>query len=199
MVRYIRDPWDIPTQFWSWRLSWLMVGTYQGYEITLTVLWWCHAANRLHCLFYSLKNVLHVCCQRRAIEGHWGHREETTETLLCVPRDEESQGCLVGLHVLELEWHYTCKVKVSRGLSSLEYAVQWRSLPFMMREDDFVFTWAWPYFYYIMLDDCLSYSIHPVQCNMILKCSLYPLWGCYNLAYEGKFTTYTGWERNLRW
>jgi hypothetical protein len=29
-----------------------------------------------------------------------------------------------------------------------------------------VFSWAWPYFYYSILDDCHSYSIHPVQCNM---------------------------------
>ena len=33
-----------------------------------------------------------------------------------------------------------------------------------MREDDF-FSWAWPYFYYNILDDSHSYSIHPVQCN----------------------------------
>jgi hypothetical protein len=27
------------------------------------------------------------------------------------------------------------------------------------------YSWACPYFYYSILDDCHSYSIHPVQCN----------------------------------
>jgi hypothetical protein len=31
-----------------------------------------------------------------------------------------------------------------------------------MREDDF---FAWPYFYYSILDNCHSYSIHPDKCN----------------------------------
>ena len=29
----------------------------------------------------------------------------------------------------------------------------------------FNFLWAWPYFYYSMLDDSHSYSMYPVQCN----------------------------------
>ena len=38
---------------------------------------------------------------------------------------------------------------------------QWRSVTFVMREDDFC-----PYFYYSMLADCHSHSIHPGQCNI---------------------------------
>ena len=48
------------------------------------------------------------------------------------------------------------------------------------------FLWAWPYFYNSILNDCHSYPIHPVQCNinrfrLLLEFSLY-LWGCFNLA-----------------
>jgi hypothetical protein len=42
---------------------------------------------------------------------------------------------------------------------------QWRSVPMQMREDDDCFSWAWHYFSYSILDDCHSYSIHPVKCN----------------------------------
>ena len=44
--------------------------------------------------------------------------------------------------------------------------LQWRSVPFKMREDDHFFLWAWPYFYYSILDDSHSYSIHSAQCNI---------------------------------
>ena len=43
---------------------------------------------------------------------------------------------------------------------------QWRLVPFKMREDHFFFSWARTYFYSSILDDCRSYSIHPVQRNI---------------------------------
>ena len=35
----------------------------------------------------------------------------------------------------------------------------------LRRGRTFIFSWPWPYFYYIIFDDSHSYSIHPVQCN----------------------------------
>ena len=38
--------------------------------------------------------------------------------------------------------------------------------------------WEWPYFYYSMLDDCHSYSIHPAQCNINRFRLLHDSWIC---------------------
>jgi hypothetical protein len=50
---------------------------------------------------------------------------------------------------------------------TLTHTHQWQSVPFKMRKDNNnkIRSWAWPYSYYSILDDCHSYFIHPVQCN----------------------------------
>ena len=68
---------------------------------------------------------------------------------------------------------------------------QWWTLPFMMREYNFILHEHG----LISITSCWMTDIHIpfTQFNvtsiglgyyMILKCSLYPSWGCYNLAYE---------------